>query len=94
MSLPEGSAQRAAAAVCGEWTDAKMNRAQAVFIMQRPPFADASFLVDRMVGYGDGPPRKRVLGVYQGRVLARMLQDDLSNWYGVIRYVVVNETVL
>lgn len=83
MSLP----------VCGEWTDAKEHRSQAVFIMQRAPFDTASFLVDRLVGEDGKGPRKRVFGVYQGRVLARMLQDDLSNWYGVIRYVVINETV-
>lgn len=79
--------------VCGEWTNASHSRAQAVLIMQHHPFADASFLVDRLVGENGEGPRKRVLGVYQGRVLARMLQDDLSNWYGVIRYVVINETV-
>lgn len=76
--------------VCGEWTRAKENRVQAVILMQRPPFKDASFLVERFIGEH---PRVKSLGVFKGSVLARMLQDDLSNWYGVTRYVVINETV-
>lgn len=76
--------------VCGEWTQANEHRVQACMIMQRHPFDTASFLVERLVGE---KPRVRSFGVYQGRVLSRMLQDDLSNWYGIIRYVVINETV-
>ena len=78
--------------VCGEWTDAKYMRAQACIILQSYPFSESPFLVDRMIKVNDGPTRQQY-GVYQGRVLARMLQDDLGNWYGVTRYVVINESV-